>query len=93
MSSQEKLENKLEMQLMTYAHNDISWRIMLRHKYIHIVKLSKDIDWASMTNKEIYSLLRKGIYINNSQQVYILTHYMLPHICNLDGYGSPGSLI
>ncbi|MFS7922437.1 putative phloem protein [Helianthus anomalus] len=57
----EQDENKVDVQ----PTDDLDWEEKLPDDYTKIVK---NID-ESMTQKEIYFLLRKGVYINNSQQV------------------------
>ncbi|KAK1427547.1 hypothetical protein QVD17_16234 [Tagetes erecta] len=61
----EKDEKKVDMQ-PAYA----KWAERLPNDYAKIIK---DIDQESMTRKEIYFLLRKGVYINNSQQWFSIS--------------------
>ncbi|MFS7922446.1 putative phloem protein [Helianthus anomalus] len=61
----EQDENKVDVQ-----HTDnLDWEEKLPDDYTKIVK---NID-ESMTQKEIYFLLRKGVYINNSQQWFSIS--------------------
>ncbi|MFS7922445.1 putative phloem protein [Helianthus anomalus] len=50
---------------------DFDWGERLPHDYTYIVKWSKDIE-ESVTRNEVYFLLRKGLYINDSQQLCYL---------------------
>ncbi|KAI7732219.1 hypothetical protein M8C21_006102 [Ambrosia artemisiifolia] len=84
----EKDENKADHLQPT----DIDWGERLPRDYIHIVKWSKDID-ESMTRKEVYFVLRKGLYINNSQQWFSISkkskqRLMLPARAVLPNEGS-----
>ncbi|KAK1408037.1 hypothetical protein QVD17_39667 [Tagetes erecta] len=62
----EENENKVAMQ-PTDVDND--WRERVPNDYNKIVE---DVD-KSMTTKEVYALLRRGIYINKSQQWFSIS--------------------
>ncbi|KAD4178727.1 hypothetical protein E3N88_27318 [Mikania micrantha] len=66
----ETQKNKLDMRTITYS--DMDWGKRLPDDYTYIVKWSKDID-ESMTRKDVYFLLHKGIFINNSQQWFSIS--------------------
>ncbi|KAK9077683.1 hypothetical protein SSX86_006020 [Deinandra increscens subsp. villosa] len=74
-------ENKVvDKQPATY--NDMG-KIQAQDYTSIVIKWSKDIEEESLTRKEVYFLLRKGLYINNSQQWFSIskkskTRVMLP---------------